>query len=324
MSPLGHYILRRTGSALLTVLIVLVLNFFIIHLAPGDPIRILAGIEQPAPEMVKALQQRYGLDKPVWVQLFDYIRNILHGDLGRSIISDQPVARLVLERLSATLLLTLTASLIGFIIGTAMGTWSATRYSSRSDLVWSFIWYVFYSMPTFWLGLMLILLFASTLHVLPTSGMTDLRAGYTGLMHYLDVARHLVLPALSIALVEIPVYYRITRSSVVQVLNDDFVTTFRATGMNRSKIFRKYALKNAILPTLTVFGLQLGYVVTGAALAEIVFSWPGMGRLMLSAVMQRDYPLLMGIYLMMAVSVSAMILLTDVLYAVLDPRIRYR
>lgn len=320
---MGRYVIRRTVSAVLIALTVLVLNFLIVHLAPGDPIRILVGIENPSPETVQALRARYGLDRPLPWQLVDYVKNVLRGDLGKSLISDLPVSELVMERLPATMLLTLTAAFLAFVVGTAMGTWSATRYSSRSDLVWSFVWYMFYSMPAFWLGLMLMLLFASTLKLFPTSGMTDLRASYTGFMHCVDVARHLFLPALTLALVEIPVYYRITRSSVVQVLKEDFVTTFRATGMSPTKIFRKYAFKNAVLPTLTIFGLQMGYVVTGAALAEIVFSWPGMGRLMLSAVFQRDYPLLMGVYLMMAISVSVMILVTDILYAVLDPRIRY-
>jgi len=154
--------------------------------------------------------------------------------------------------------------------------------------------------------------------------MMDVRATYTGFRHVLDVAYHLVLPVTALALVQIPVYYRITRSSVIQVLREDFITTLRATGMSENRIFRKYAFKNAILPTVTMFGLQLAYVVTGAALVEIVFSWPGMGRFMLTAVFRRDYPLLMGIYLMMALSVAVTILITDILYAVLDPRIRYK
>lgn len=321
---MSKYLVRRVSGALITILIVLILNFTLIHLAPGDPVKILVGIENPSPEAYEMLRARYGLDQPLHKQLLAYLARIARGDLGRAFIGDQPVASLVWERLPMTLLLTLTSCLFAFAVGTALGTSSAVRYGTKSDLAWSVVWYVFYAMPTFWLGLMLILLFATTLKILPTSGMTDLRAGYTGLRYYLDVARHLVLPASTLALVQIPVYYRITRASVAQILQEDFVTTFRATGMSAAKIFRKYAFRNAVLPTITVFGLQLGYIVTGAGLVEIVFAWPGMGRLMLSAVFRRDYPLLMGIYLMMAASVSLMILITDVVYAIMDPRIRYR
>ncbi len=321
---MGRYILRRGGGLLLTIVVVVVLNFIIMHVAPGDPTVILTGLDRPSPEVAQALRERYGLDKPLYVQLGTYLWNVAHGDFGDSIIYDRPVFDLVMERLPATLLLTFTAAILALLIGSLLGIYSARRYFSRADLALSFSSYAFYAMPSFWLGLMLILVFSSWLRLFPTSGMTDPRLGLTGFAHILDVGYHLVLPVLALALVEIPVYYRITRSSVVQVLREDFITTLRATGMPESKIFRKYAFKNAILPTVTMFGLHLAYVVTGAALVEIVFSWPGMGRFMLTAVFRRDYPLLMGIYLMMALSVAVTILVTDVLYAVLDPRIRYR
>lgn len=179
-------------------------------------------------------------------------------------------------------------------------------------------------MPAFWLGLMLILVFASKLHVLPTSGMVDVRQSYVGVAHLMDVMRHMALPVGTLTLVQIPVYYRITRSSMTQALKEDYVTTLLATGMRPGLVFRKYAFKNAILPTVTIFGLSLGYVITGAALVEIVFGWPGIGQLTLNAVLQRDYPLLMGVYIMASISIAVMILATDAVYAVLDPRIRYR
>lgn len=319
-----RYLARRVLSTLLILLIVVVLNFLLMHLAPGDPARILTGLEQPSPETLQALRERYGLDRPLWVQLGRYLAQVGRGDLGRSIVYDQPVSQLIAERLPATLLLTVTSAVLAFVAGTLAGTFSATRYFSRADLFLSFASYVLYATPSFWLGLMLILVFASWLGWFPTSGMVDPRLAATGLARLLDILRHLILPASTLALVQVPVYYRITRSSVVSVLKEDFVTTLRATGMSESKIFRKYALKNAILPTVTIFGLHMGYVVTGAALVEIVFGWPGMGRLMLGAVFRRDYPLLMGIYLIMSACVAAMILLTDLLYAWLDPRIRYQ
>jgi peptide/nickel transport system permease protein len=179
-------------------------------------------------------------------------------------------------------------------------------------------------MPSFWLGLILIVMFSTKLHLFPTTGMHNVREDYHGLRNVLDVLQHLVLPALTLVLVQTPIYYRITRASVAQQQREDYVTTFRATGMGDGRIFRRYALRNAILPTVTVFGLSLGYVVTGAALVEIVFAWPGIGRLTLDAVFQRDYPLLLGIYLIIAITISVAILLTDLVYAALDPRIRLR
>lgn len=320
---MGRYITKRVLTGILTVVVVLVLNFTIIHLAPGDPMRILSGLDNPSPEVVETLRAKYGLDKPFHQQLLSYFGSILRGDLGNSIIYDKPVWSLVSERLGPTLLLTFTSAILAFVTGSLLGTYSATHQGSRSDLALSFITYVLYSMPSFWLGLMLILIFASNLRLLPTSGMVNLRVSATGIMHYLDVALHLILPASTLSLVQIPSYYRITRASVMQVMKEDFVTTFRATGMPENKIFRKYALKNAILPTITVFGLHLAYIITGAALVEIVFAWPGMGRLMLGAIYRRDYPLLMGIYLMMSLSVAVTMVVVDILYAVLDPRIRY-
>lgn len=320
---MARFVVRRIGAMILTILVVLVLNFALVHMAPGDPIRILSGMDNPSEEMIQNLRSRYGLDKPWPVQFMDYLGNLARGDLGRSIINDQPVSSQIKQKIMPTLLLTLTATALAFIIGTLLGTLSATRYRSKLDSVLSLIAYVLYAMPAFWLGLMMILLFAGILKLFPTSGMVSLRVEKTGLAYTADLLWHLALPALTLALVQVPVYYRITRASVVQVLKEEFITTLKATGMPIGKIFRKYALRNAILPTVTILGLHLGYVVTGAALVEIVFAWPGMGRMTLEAVFRRDYPLLMGIYLMVSVSVAVAVFLTDLVYGWLDPRIRY-
>jgi len=320
---MGRFVLRRLGTMLLTIFVVLFINFALIHLAPGDPIRILSGLDNPSEEMIQNLRERYGLDKPWTIQFLTYLKQLAHGDLGRSIINDQPVGPQIFEKLTATLVLTLTATIAAFVLGTVLGTFSAFHYRSKLDAILSFFAYLFYSMPSFWLGLMLMLVFASWLKILPTSGMVSLREQQQGLGYVLDVVRHLILPSTTLALVYAPVYYRITRASVIQTLDEDFVTTFLATGLSKSQILRKYVLRNAILPTVTMLGLHLGYVVTGAALVEIVFAWPGMGRMMLDAVFRRDYPLLTGIYLMISVSVAIAIFITDIIYSVLDPRIRY-
>lgn len=321
---MAHYLSRRTIIAILTVIFVLIINFFIIHLAPGDPVRILAGIDNPSEEVIENLREKYGLNEPLAVQFGVYVKNLLKGDLGWSLFYDIAVIDLIGDRIGPTLLLTLTGAILALIIGTLLGVFTALRSGSKLETFISFITYTLYSMPAFWLGIMLILLFSLKLGLLPTSGMIDVRSSYTGIAYYLDILRHMLLPTMTLALIQIPIYYRISQASVLQVLNEDFIVTFKAVGMNDKKIFRKYALKNAILPVITVFGISMAYLVAGSALIEIVFSWPGMGRLMLEAIMRRDYPLLMGIYFILSLSVAVMMIVTDVVYAYIDPRIRYQ
>lgn len=317
-----RYVAKRLLTGILTVFLVILLNFFIIHLAPGDPVSIMAGLENPSETQKAELNARYGLDKPMPVQLLIYIGQLLRGDLGSSYTYNQSVAGLIGGSIGNTLLLALTSCVMSFIIGTALGLIAARRSGKALDRALSYVSYLFDSMPPFWLGLIAILVFASSLHWLPTSGMVNLRAQHTGWAYVQDVLTHLLLPCATLTLVQMPQYLRITRSSVTQVMQEDYMTTFRASGMSEGHIFRRYVLKNAILPTITVFGISLAYVVSGAALVEIVFAWPGMGRLMLNAINRRDYPLLMGIYLMISVSVAAMSMLVDLIYAWLDPRIR--
>ena len=319
-----RYIGKRLLTGLLTVVVVMVLNFVIIHVAPGDPVRIMAGMEHPSEAQMNELRIRYGLDKPMWQQLFIYMGQVLRGDLGTSYTYNKPVLSLIAETLGPSALLALTSCVLSFLIGTLLGLFTARHKDTWIDTVLSYVSYFFDSMPPFWLGLVSILVFASTLHLLPTSGMVNLRVKSTGLAYGLDVATHLILPCGTMTLIQIPAYLRLTRSSVTQVMQEDYITTFRATGMSEKHIFRKYVLKNAILPTITVFGISLAYVVTGAALVEIVFAWPGTGRMMLNAINRRDYPLLMGIYLMLSVSVAVVTLLVDVVYAWIDPRIRLK
>jgi len=319
-----NYFVRRTVSVVITVILVVALNFAIIHLAPGSPVDIMSGTLAPSPQQVVYLEHFYGLDQPLYIQFLKYVSGLAHGNFGMSISFNQPVLTVVGAHIWATLLLTLTAAVLAFIIGAFLGTYTAARANGRLDLVVSIVTYLFYAMPVFWLGLLLILVFSSWLNLLPTSGMTSLRESYTGFALVLDVIHHMILPVAALTLVQIPVYYRIAKASMVEVLREDFVTTLTATGMRASRIMLRYALKNAILPTVTIFGLSLGYVITGAALVEIVFGWPGIGQLTLNAVFARDYPLLMGIYIITSISIAVMILLTDATYAVLDPRIRYR
>ncbi len=318
-----RYIIKRLGTGALVVLFSILFNFVIIRLAPGDPTRLLAGKDNPNPELIAALRTKYGLDKPMLVQFWMYIKQLAHGDLGYSYVSSSSVWELIETRIGPTLLLSLTGLILAVIIGTLLGIYAARKKGSKFDVFLCSISYLFDSTPSFWLGLMLILIFASTLKWFPTSGMYSLRANYKGIKHILDVGKHLFLPALTMTLLNIPYYFRIARSSVLQTMSEDFIMTLRATGMSESRIFNKYVMRNAIIPTITVFGISLAYVVTGVSMIEIVFAWPGMGRLMLDSITKRDYPTLSGIYLLLSCSVAIMMIIVDIVYAWVDPRIRY-
>lgn len=318
-----RYIGKRILTGILCVFMALCLNFFIIHAAPGNPVRILAGSDNPSQEMIATLTVKYGLDQPLIVQFGRYLGSILKGDMGVSIYTNEPVFKEIMTRLAPTLSLCLSAIFIAVIVGTIIGIFCARHVGSKIDTFLASISYFFDSTPSYWLGMMLILVFASILHVLPTSGMMDLRAPSEGLAHYLDIAKHMILPVSALGLTLIPYYFRISRSSVIQVMNEDFITTLRAAGMSESRIFRKYVFRNAILPTITVLGIQLAYVISGSAIVEIVFAWPGTGSYMMTAITRRDYPTLMGIYLLISISVAVMMLVVDLLYSMLDPRIRH-
>lgn len=292
-------------------------------MAPGDPITTLMGKENSSPQMRKALEEKYGMDKPLAIQFFSYLKTAATGDLGTSITFNRSVTSMIREKIGATVLLGLTAAILAAVIGTAMGIMAARREGRSFDVISSGVSYTFNSMPAFWLGLMLIILFSSKLGWFPSYGMTDTRAGHTGGAYVLDVLKHMFLPVLTLTLVLLPQYFRIAKSSVIQTANEDFITTFRAVGMSEKKIFRKYIFRNAMLPTITIFGISMAYLITGVTLIEIVFAWPGMGRLVMTAITQRDYPTLMGIYLIMSASVAAVMLAVDIVYAMLDPRIRY-
>ncbi len=318
-----RFVLRRIISGLLTVLMVFVINFSIIKAAPGDPIRTLMGKETDDPQLRVALEEKWGLDKSLPEQFWSQFSNALKGDLGTSIIYNRPVGDMIGERIGATVLLGLISALLALVLGTALGILCARREGSLLDGVSSTISYALDAMPSFWLGLMLIIIFASKLKILPTQGMVNAREAYTGFAYVLDVAKHLVLPCLTLVLITMPGYFRIAKSSIAQVTSEDFITMFRATGMSERKIFNKYIFRNAILPTVTLFGITMAFLITGVTLIEIVFSWPGTGRLTLTAINQRDYPALMGIYLVMSISIAVMMVLVDIAYAILDPRIRY-
>ena len=269
---MSRYVLKRLLTGMLAVFVVFVFNFTIIRLAPGSPVRILAGRDNPSQEMIDYLNEKYGLNDPLPVQLLAYLKNVLRGDFENSILHAEPVTTLIGQTMGPSLLLSITGILLGLIIGTLLGLFSAQHQRSPVDIISSGGSYILNAMPSFWLALMFIMIFATGLGWFPTSGMTNLRQNYTGFAYVKDVAYHLALPVATLTLIQIPTYFKITKSSVIQIMSEDFITTFRATGMSEKKIFRKYVFKNAILPTITVFGISLAYVVTGASLVGDIFS----------------------------------------------------
>uniref|UniRef100_A0A832I5K3 ABC transporter permease n=1 Tax=Pseudothermotoga hypogea TaxID=57487 RepID=A0A832I5K3_9THEM len=316
------YLSRRILSAVLLIVLVITINFFIIHLAPGDPATIMTGLENPSPQIIEALKRKYGLDKPLVVQYLKYMTNLLRGDLGFSYVYDQPSWKLIGPRIFPTLSITVTASILAFALGTYLAVLASRLRRKFGDLFLSLISYILYAMPSFWLGLILILVFASKLKWFPTSGMFDMRASYEGFRKVLDYLHHLFLPVFTLLLIQLPVFYRVTRASIVQNLREDYVTVLSAVGISNDRLFKKYVMKNSIIPAVTIFGITLGFSITGAALIEIVFAWPGMGRLLLDAVFRRDYQLLLSIYFLMAVFISVAMIVTDIVIAILDPRVR--
>jgi peptide/nickel transport system permease protein len=320
---LASYIMRRILQLVPVVLVIVVLNFVLIHLAPGDPAQMLAG-EFATPEYVASLQESYGLNESLPTQLVRYLGRLLRGDLGDSYSYNRPVLDVIVSRVGATLILIVTSQALGLVVGTALGTLSARHYPSRLDTGLSFFSLAGYSMPVFWLGLVLILVFSIRLGWLPSSGMRDVTSDATGFNGIGDVVQHLVLPVASLMFGwTIPVYLRVARASVIEVSREDFITTARCKGLSETAVFFKHALRNALLPTVTIAGLYLGLALTGAVLTETVFGWPGIGRLMYEAIFSRDYPLLMGVFTVSAIGVVLVSLITDILYAFLDPRIVY-
>ncbi len=322
----ASFLVSRLGKAAGVILGVVVFNFFLIRLAPGDPASIMAGEAASSdPAYVEQLRQQFGFDLPLYQQLLLYLKGILHLDLGYSYRNKLPVLDLILERLPATLLLMGCAFVFSITIGVLLGVIaSRSRYTNRHKWLDSLIMsgaLLLYATPLFWLSLLMIIFFSVTLGWLPAFGMESVGAHYTGWAHIVDVARHLVLPVISLGCFFMAVYARLTRASMLEVMGLDFIRTARAKGVPAGQVIRKHVLRNALLPVVTFAGIQLGQMAGGAVLTETVFAWPGIGRLMFDALLQRDYQLLLGVFLVTATMVVIFNLLTDLIYRFVDPRI---
>lgn len=319
--------LSRLLQGLLLVLAVVVLNFVLVHAAPGDPVETIAGASGGmSPELQAELRQQYGLDRPLPVQLAVYLGKVLNGDLGHSYFFNLPVSQMILERLAATVLLVIAAVLCAFLVGTTLGVLSARRPNGLLSQAITVLSLVGFAAPIFWTGIMLVILFAATLPIFPVSGMRSVDAvGQAGSWSdMLDVLHHLVLPTLTLALVYLAQYSRLARASMLDVMGSDFIRTARAKGVAERVVLYKHALRNAVLPVVTILGLQFGNVMAGAILVETVFNWPGLGRLAFESVLRRDYPTILGVLLFSSIVVVVMNQLTDLAYRWIDPRIRTR
>ncbi|MBC9176886.1 ABC transporter permease [Pseudoroseomonas ludipueritiae] len=322
LSRLPAYLAGRLVKAALVVLAIVVCNFFLIHAAPGDPASIIAGQSGAADaKFLEQLRAQFGLDQPLYVQLWLYLKGILTLDLGFSHRQQASVASLVLDRLPATLLLTGAAFIFAIVLGVTMGALAARRVGTWSDSIITVLALTFYATPLFWVGLMLVLLFSVALEWLPSFGMMSVGVELSGFAKMLDIGKHLLLPALTLGLFYVAVYARLSRATMLEVADQDFVKTARAKGVPEGRILRRHVLRNALLPVITFAGIQAGQLIGGSILVETVFAWPGIGRLAFEALLARDYQVLMGVFFCTSVMVVLFNLITDLLYAVIDPRV---
>jgi len=316
-----RYLLRRVAQVVPAVAGIVLLAFIVIHAAPGDPVLALAG-EHGDAAYYAFMRQKFGLDRSLPEQLLAYASRLLHGDLGLSYVHGRPVMDVVSERLPATLLLTTTALTLSSAGGVALGVLAARRADRTADFVVRTGALLGHATPSFWLAQIAAITLALGTGLFPVQGLTDARRSLTGGRYLLDVLHHLVLPALVLAAGELALTTRLTRAGVLEGLATDYARTARAKGLPDSAVVR-HALRNAMLPLVTVIGGRVGMIVTGALLVETVFAWPGVGQLMLSSIQTRDVPVLLGMFLLVSVAVIVVNLLTDLTYAWLDPRVRY-
>ncbi|MBI2720022.1 MAG: ABC transporter permease subunit [Rhizobiales bacterium] len=333
-----RFLLKRLALTLPTFFALMVITFMMIRLVPGDPIEVRRGERGISPERLAELRHEMGLDQPVWKQFADYAWGLMHGDFGTSIISKTPVINEFLTLFPATLELAFCAMLFAIILGIPAGVIAASRRGGVYDQTLMGLALTGYSMPIFWWGLMLILLMSNTLQLTPVSGRIDLVKYYfepvTGFMlidaalsgqkgAVLDAARHLVLPTIVLGTVPLAVIARMTRSAMLEVLEEDYIRTARAKGLAVWRVIGLHALRNALIPVVTVIGLSIGGLLAGAVLTETIFSWPGVGKWLIESIGRRDYPALQGGIMLISTMVIVVNLIVDLLYGLINPRIRH-
>ena len=315
-----RYLLQRLGRGILTIFVSVTLVFFIIRTMPSDPVALMIS-PQMTPETQQALMETYGLDKPIGTQYFLYMKELLRGNLGTSFAKRIPVTQYLAEKLPWTLLLLAAVMLIVIVIGISVGLYAAAHKGKLGDRVINILVTMGISIFIPFMAFLLLYLFSFRLKLLPTGGAYTPPRG-RGWTYYLDVGKHLILPAIALSITNLANAVLYTRNSMIDVLQEDYIRTAYSKGNSRGRVLRIHALRNAMIPTVTVIGMQIGFMVGGATVTETVFSWPGIGRLVYDSVNALDYPVLQGAFLVMAVAVVIMSFLTDLMVAWLDPRIK--
>ena len=320
---LSGYVAGRLVQSAMLVLLVITLGFFVMRLAPGDPVLYLYGAQNVSAETLDNIRRQWGLDRPLWEQYWAYVLNLLRGNLGYSQVNQQPVSAMLLRIIPNTLLLMIPSLILATTLGVLLGIEASRRLNSWYDYLVGGVSMVGYSTPPFWLGIIFIVVFASSLRWLPTQGMYTLGSNARGFAHLLDVAAHLVMPLGVLVWWYMAAFTRLTRASMLEESRKPYLTTARMKGLAESRVVYRHAFRNAARPVLTVLGLHLGTMFAGAVMTEVVFSWPGMGRLTFNAIIQHDYPVVLGVFIVIGTAVVLANLVVDLLYVVLDPRIRY-
>lgn len=314
-----RYVLTKIGGGLISLALVIVLGFLLFRVLPGDVIQTMFRGRPAAPEQMAELKRQLGLDDPLHIQFVHYVGNLLQGDLGESFVYRVPVLQKIGERLWPTLLLVGVATILAVALGLWLGTRSAWRRGSRFDRVSTGVALTLWSTPTFWLGMLLL---GATSGLFPTAGIVDSDTPPDFLSQLVDVAHHMVLPTITLVAVIYAQYQLVMRSSLIEEMGEDYLTTARAKGLRDDLVRRRHAVPNALLPTVTLVFLHIGFVIAGAVTTETVFSWPGLGLLTYDALSHRDLPLLQGTFIVLASTVIVMNVLADLLYRALDPRVR--
>ena len=318
-----RYVMGRLAQAVPLLFVVMTVNFVLIHSAPGDPVDLLIGEGGADQELIDHIRAEFGLDRPLHVQFFSYVGNVLQLNLGYSLRYRQDVFDLILDRLPASILLMGTAFVLSAAVGILLGLYAGTRKDSLADRIAVILSILGYSMPVFFLGLLALTIFALKLGWFPTQGMYNIRNPQEGWGLVLDVAHHLVLPVVTYSAFQLALVFRVTRVKMQQVMTEDYIVTARAKGVQERRVVFRHAVPNTLLPIVTILGLNLEWLLAGSVLTETVFAWPGLGRLMFDAVSARDFPLLMGLFVVISAFVIIVNLMTDVLYRFIDPRVSF-
>lgn len=316
-------IIKKVIYAGITIFAVLVFNYLLFRVLPGDPMSMMMRNPKATPEMIEATRRLFGLDQPWYVQIYLYFKNLFSGDLGMSFFFKRPVGSVIASRIMPTIIMVGLAEIIAMIVGITIGVIAAWKRGTKLDLGALGFSLVTYSMPTFWLGMVMVVVFSVSLHLFPTSGILTPGMSYpTTAAMAADYIRHLILPVLTMSIVLIGQYALTMRNTLIDVLSEDYITTAKAKGFGNGYILRKHALPNAMLPMVTIIAINLGLVVGGTVQVETIFSWPGLGNLMYEALKARDYPLLQGVFLLVTVSVVVANLIADITYSYIDPRVK--